>query len=250
MSIIESYYESDHDLVSASTFNSADDERGQTFTIGNTGSNLKWNLNKVTFYLGGKDGTPGTVYCYLKVVDGEGLPTGVALSTGSRDGNDISISNYLEDEPFEFNMSSYILQPSTQYAIYVTAPNLGVGDEFTMGFKNAANQGTYTGGDGINNNDGEGWTLSSNRDRLFIISGSLASPTPTGYMAIQDAGGIIKLPIITSGDAVSYNDDETIRICNAGNIYCADLISGGDTGASAFRIQTPKGTKAWRESGA
>jgi len=87
---------------------------GQTFTVGIIGKNVKHYLDSVVLKLY-RVGSPSTFTVELYAIDGNGLPTGSILSSGTIDGNTITTS--ADGEEVEIDMTEYLLQPSTKYAL-------------------------------------------------------------------------------------------------------------------------------------
>lgn len=77
------------------------------------------------------------------------------------------------------------------------------------------------------------------------FTGNEVSPTIHGYMKFQSGASIQALPIISTSDADYFRDDQTFRVAIDGTTYCADLVGTGSPDASAFRVQSAKGLKAW-----
>jgi len=91
---------------------------GQSFTIGNTGTNITHILTSIDVKVS-RTGNPGTVTVNVQAVDGSGKPTGLILSTGTFDGNGLTTS--LAETAV--TMSSVILYKNTQYCFWLKAPS-------------------------------------------------------------------------------------------------------------------------------
>ena len=141
---------------------------GQTFTVGTNGTNEAHDIYSVKWKLW-KSGSPGTVTCELKAVDGDGLPTGSVLSSGTINGNTLTEST--DGEVVEILMSSYELQPSTKYAVYLRAAGAAVSAKFNY-------QGNpYSGGAWIRYNSG--WSVGdATSDYYFEVYGTSSGGEP------------------------------------------------------------------------
>lgn len=109
----------------------------QTFTIGNTGDNVNHNISSVKVFVE-KVGSPTALNAAIYAVDGDGKPTGAALSTGSLSGASIGLYDY-----YEITMTTYLLQANTQYALVLWVTGGDGSNKILWGY---VNPGTYGGG--------------------------------------------------------------------------------------------------------
>ncbi len=93
--------------------------RGQTFTVGNDGENTAFTISKITMNMY-RENSPGIIWVMLRAVGDDGKPTGNNLSVGTYNGN--SLTTNTAGETINITMSSYELQPSTNYGIILAAP--------------------------------------------------------------------------------------------------------------------------------
>jgi len=122
---------------------SSSDCKAQTFTVGNTGENLSFNISKIQLRLGNKKGNPGNIMVNIMAVDGSGKPTGGNLSSGSIDSNMVSTESF---GWVDIEMSDYEFVADTQYAIVVyCSEGNAVGDPDGVGLE-CYYLGGYTGG--------------------------------------------------------------------------------------------------------
>jgi len=220
---------------------------GQAFTIGTVGSNENFYLTKAQAKLY-RFNDPGSVLFYVAHAVNS-VKSGAYLGSISFAGSLIPVNSATWIE-FEF-LGSPILHKDTQYVLIGANPSgYGLFNHATW-YAASYGEGSYIGGAKTRSTDGgdtwgypggsEGWF-----GLLFDTYGeTILTPTATGYMRYANAGTNYNLRLITSGDAVTYNDDQTVRV-NQGGVYCADMVSGTDADASGVFIKTPKGTKSWR----
>lgn len=137
---------------------------GQSYTVGNTGDNERFTVTsvKVLIY---REGSPGTLDVAIRAVDGEGLPTGADLSTGSIDANGLTIST--DGEWREITMSPFVHEPSTQYALTLKALDGGASD--TVDWRYDSGGSAYTGGHRLNGPEWDNWF---GEDFMFEIWGT------------------------------------------------------------------------------
>lgn len=157
---------------------------GQSFTIGNVGTNENFNIYSVKVQGYVESGSsPGIITCAIRAVDGSGYPTGPDLSTGTVDSSTMGEGAF---EEIEFLMSSYTLQASTQYVFLIKKENDGVNTTFVFGAEENYNDASYTGGTCLH--DDGGWA-SVGFDAVFEIWGTAGTPAATGtgqYINIDD----------------------------------------------------------------
>jgi len=199
-----------------------------------------FTMTKLSVFVQHEYNIPPDISFYFKLKGTNGFPSGTLLASGILLGSDISSSLSWKDiTPTQYNFLS-----GTNYCIW--AESTGVDATRSINWAMCAG-----GSDNFaSTNGGTSWFLTSGGvydfgEHGFILNKVLTVPTATGYMRYTNGGTNYNLRLITSGDAVSYNDDQTVRI-NNGGVYCADLVSGTDPDASGIFIKTPKGTKSWR----
>lgn len=169
-------------------------------------------------------GTPGTITCSIKEVDGAFKPTGADLCSGTIDGDAISDGD-LKWYKFDFGAGT-ALSNSTKYAIVVRAPAGDAGNSVYTGYNNTSG---YSGGTFVlSTNSGSTWALDTT-DMVFatydgsaltdqiithtIPSGRFSSTISTSYL----------IPFFNwweSGSDVKYkltNGGEDSGWLNAGN---------------------------------
>ncbi len=101
-------------------------------------------------------------------------------------------------------------------------------------------------GDGSTGDNGINGSPGSNGS-----SGSYTKTEVNPPVVAWVGSGTTLLPLISTTNAEIVNDDTTFRVgYSAGAVLCGDMVSGTATDAGTFFVQTPKGTKAWRASGA
>ena len=136
----------------------------QTFTVGNTGSNVNHYIGSVKLKLN-RVGTPGTITVGIRATNATGYPTGSDLTYGTIDGNTITTDN--QGLWYQINFTTpYLLSQSTKYAIIVRAPSCPGGSFFIWRFDSTGP--TYSGGSYINGqNSGTTWSINLGLDLMF-----------------------------------------------------------------------------------
>jgi len=103
-----------------------------------------------------KSGSPGTLTVGIRAVDGEGLPTGDDLCSGTTDGDTLTTDTGGEVREITFGAGTS-LTASTQYAIIIRTP-LAPGESRVKWLSDISSPG-YTGGNSVfSNNFGVTWT--------------------------------------------------------------------------------------------
>lgn len=97
---------------------------GQSFTVGTVGVNEDFKITPMKIEAYRWNTIEDDLYVAIKAVDGEGKPTGPALSTGSIDPNIFGIG-FVNRAWFEIEMSEYTLFASTQYCPVLSCPLAG-----------------------------------------------------------------------------------------------------------------------------
>lgn len=149
---------------------------GQTFTVGNVGSNVPFVLSKVSF-VGIKIYSGFTITAKLYATDVDGKPTGSVLSTGT-----ISTSQLGNDTPdwYDIDMSYYQLAASTRYHIHFSCD-----DFFYIYYQNTD---AYSGGNMWHYVNFGTWYEHPTRDLAFKIYGY----QPSTQLVVYD--NALKLP--------------------------------------------------------
>ena len=144
---------------------------GQTFTVGTVGTNENHFITSVKLDLF-RTGSPETLNVTIKAVDGSGLPTGSVLSTGTTNGSTLPTS--APGEWREINMSSYLLQASTKYAIILNESSTVVDNKIHW----LLNNDNYAGGNYVQTEDGGSSWSSESYDLLFEVWGLADTTSP------------------------------------------------------------------------
>ncbi len=153
----------------------------QTFTVGNTGSNVNHMAYSTKLYLL-KNGSPtATLTAGIRAVDGDGLPIGSDLCSATQDTEDLTTDPVWYELVFT---TTTLLRPSTKYAIVIRCPNATAGNTPRWRQKSS---GGYTGGSVINSDDSGGnWAASSTQDFMFEIWGNLEGSSSEGSIFPTD----------------------------------------------------------------
>lgn len=216
----------------------------QGFTVGTTGANLNIVLDSVKLLLSRDvDEHLGTLF--VKVYTGAWPgATGVVVSSGS-----FSSTTITEDqgnpEWYTISMSPVILVAGNPYCIEISGSIYGSGRNVWWA---SSNIDSYAGGYATRLKDSDSTWYSSNthKELSFEVWGTKSTPTKVGTVKVITSGGTKVLRLISTAEAVSYNNDQTVRIWDNGIVRCADMVATSDTDASPVRIYTGKGLKSWR----
>lgn len=140
----------------------------QTFTIGNTGNNVDFNLTAIDTILY-KEGTPGSTYnASIRAVNGSGWPTGSDLCFGYT--NSSNVPTYPSYGYVRINITGCQLNASTQYALVLR----GYGTPMNW-FRTYVDReiSVYTGGKYfISADSGSSWGIIYDGDMYFHIYGN------------------------------------------------------------------------------
>jgi len=136
----------------------------QSFTIGNVGTNIAFNVSSVHLKL--KANSSATISAKIFNTNPVGEPTGSALSSGTASG-----SIFTSDDAGKWgriSVSTFTLQPSTEYALVIS------GDSFEPVAPRAdGSSPSYSGGNVFWSNDsGDTWTSDTTTDLMFQINGA------------------------------------------------------------------------------
>ena len=202
-------------------------QKGQTFTVGNTGANTANYLYNVSVKLL-RIGTPGYLYVDLYDANTTGLPTGAALSSGSRNTYEFSTTT---PTVYNITMTPYLMTSNTKYQITLrTSTDAGFN---IITLYTDATSATYTGGNLMYSDDaGVTWVNYTTFDAYFRIWGNYPTTYPNG--------------LITSNTTVSTTGVYTIRQTGLqpGQIYyyygTANDTKGNMTkGNTRYSLTTP-----------
>jgi len=126
----------------------------QTFTTHD--AHLLTHISVKTYRVG----TPGTIHLSIRATDGDGKPTGADLSTGSLNGNSITVNTV--GEWYDVPMPPVSLSAGTKYALVWYA------DSTYAYWKRDLTSPAYSGGSQANSADSGGtWTLTTTSDFMF-----------------------------------------------------------------------------------
>ncbi len=130
---------------------------GQSFT-----PQTAHKITSVKVQIKKRGSASGTLYCYVKAVDGDGYPTGSVLASGS-----IAISGVGTDFAWhEISLGAGVnLAADTMYCFYLVAPSCTSANEVLWGmdYGNA----TYAGGELFRNINNAGWNDEPTWDNMF-----------------------------------------------------------------------------------
>ena len=152
----------------------------QTFTVGNTGSNVNHMAYSVKLYLL-KSGSPtATLTAGIRAVDGVGKPTGSDLCSATK------VSSGLTTDPVWYELvftTTTLLRPSTKYAIVVRCSGATAGNIPRWRGKSA---GGYGGGERLSSDDSAGSWSAIAGDFMFEIWGNLEGSSSEGSIFPTD----------------------------------------------------------------
>ena len=136
------------------------DWNAQTFT-----PSIAHTIGKVVLR-GYRTGSPGTVTVSIRAVDGNGLPTGSDLSSGTFDGNTLGLG-LANIAWFTISISGYTLSAGTKYAIVFRATSGDASNRLNLHSTYTIGNPGYTGGtDCYSGDSGATWVENSD-DFLF-----------------------------------------------------------------------------------
>ena len=141
--------------------------KGQTFTIGNTGTNIDVNISGVVMRIS-KTGSPAADFAIsIRETGPDGLPTGSDLSTGSITTSSITTSMTW----ISISLTNYALKKNTKYVLIGKAGANWDGSN-NINWATDATSPTYGGGSRVNTSDaGVSWSETTTVDFLFQIKG-------------------------------------------------------------------------------
>jgi len=205
--------------------------KGQTFTIGNTGTNENHNITSVKLKVY-KAGSPGTITVSIRAVDGSGNPTGNDLTSGTTDGDTLTTNT--AGEWREISLTSYGLSASTTYAIVVRAPN---GDSSNYaGWRTVSPGASYEGGFyAWSSNSGSSWLHSTAVDFMFeeygTAGGGPETHTPSDTAKASDS------PAFKPGIPLSDTAKASDGLTTIAKSVLGDTAKASD--APQFKAQIP-----------
>jgi len=184
-----------------------DNWNAQTFTTG-----AAFQLTKVKLKLY-RSGSPGTLTVAIKATDGNGHPTGADLTTGTLDGNSVTIDP--AGEWYEFDVTNYSLSASTKYAI-VLRKSGGSSNTNVYWIVNVFGA-LFSGGNmELTDDAGVSWWSYPNSDKLFEVWGyyeaRLYRRRLSGGSWESAANWTNHLRLITGID-VYYEGDWNVVVC-------------------------------------
>jgi len=158
---------------------------GQTFTIGNTSSNIKHTITSISLYCK-KEGSPsgiGYVYIYETSSD---LPTGSPIATGS-----FTVANCPSSKDY-YNIvlsETAVLYPSIKYAFVIRCSDCTPSNWLVIHSSDSAG---YTGGNGVYSPNAGLWWNPDTYDLTFreygnAIPSSILTITGENYMTIVNS---------------------------------------------------------------
>jgi len=192
----------------------------QTFTVGTVGVNENFTISSVKI-LAEREGTPGTLLVGIKAVDGEGLPTGEDLSTGS-----VNPTGWATDpEWHEISMTAYELVASTQYALIVKSPASSDTSNCVRWWLDET--GEYAGGNQYHTStSGESWDTYAYYDLLFEIWGETPPITLAGEIVIGCVitGALSLTKTLTGEIIISSTTAGSLDVSTPSSGLSADII--------------------------
>lgn len=198
-------YEWYNGTVDGNTSFTGDDEAVQTFTVGTEGTNENFIPNYTLLLLNVVNGNPtGDINVSIKAINATGLPTGVQLTSGVVDSQD------LDGKPVQINFTiPTTLLASTEYALIVTLP-----DDVNPDLVGWARKGSdvYAGGQYIFN-DGSSWEFKG-WDTYFEIWGETGFPF-TITTTLSMPGNNTALSTIGENFQANYTSSSNGNLTNA-----------------------------------
>ena len=187
--------------------------RGQTFTIGNTGTNEDHNITSVKLLLY-RIGSPGTITVSIKATSEE-LPTGDDLASGTTNGDTLPTESPYEWREITFG-TPYTLSASTKYAICV---RISGGDTSNAPlWRIDKTSSAYTGGDSVYSiNAGGTWYRTVGRDMMFmeygiVVGGVEHTHSASDTMTISDSISVAATYNVALADTLGISDSVTAVI--------------------------------------
>lgn len=137
----------------------------QSFTIGNTGANLTFNISSIDLKLSAPATPAAALTIEVYNADPDGNPTGTAISTGSVAAANVGAAIVWHNIP----MSSTTLKASTKYSIVFSSPTSTAGVGYNIRADTTAP--SYGGGTGsTSSNSGTTWGALA-QDAIFQVNG-------------------------------------------------------------------------------
>ncbi len=186
----------------------------QTFTIGNTGSDVDFSVEsvKLKLYREG-DNTGLNVLAAIKEIGTDGAPSGTFLCSGIIPVN--IITRISPGSWYETAMSSNpTLSGATQYAVIVGNTDLSIFQSIIYSRFDGTSP-TYTGGDRYTSNVAGSFWWKTNSDLIFEVFGTKSSASPT-YRTLTTSGIPLNAGIIVPSPG-NYLDGTTLGVSGIKN---------------------------------
>lgn len=146
---------------------------GQSFTIGNTGTNEEFNITSVKLKCY-RSGSPGN--CYVKIyASSGGKPTGSAIDSTYLNGNSFTTSTSGADYEWIFSSHLATCSPSTMYCLVISGS--GGSSSHSLFIKTDASSPSYSGGTFLSYS-GTTWTVRTTDDAYFYVYGVPTNKPP------------------------------------------------------------------------
>jgi len=216
-------------------YNTGDDGRaliqsfiwlGQSFTPSLTHkiTSVKLRLHRV--------GSPGTVTVSIRATDGDGLPTGPDLCSGTTNGNTLT-TDYTGGDWREITLGDgYNLSADTKYVIVVRVLDGNLDNK--VGWRDDESSPTYVGGNKVGSTDNDStWFLCLSCDTMFEEWGETVAPTVSTQAATSIEATTARLNGQISndgGEACQYR----FRYKKSGGAYSYTTWTGAKTTGQTF----------------
>lgn len=171
----------------------SNDWLAQTFTLGNTGTDITSIISSVDLKI--SNAASGTLTASIYEVGPDGAPTGSAISTGTAAAT--IFDSGVTGKWGRVSMSEQTLQPSTQYALVISATN-------ALTSRADGTSPTYAGGSVWYSDDSGGvWTEDNTTDIMFSVNGADADGTfctigEALFKAGANANAVAKNPLLVT----------------------------------------------------
>ncbi len=203
----------------------SNDWKAQTFSVGTLGDNESFRVTSVKLKLFRDGADVGDVVVSIRATDVDGKPTGDDLSNGTFNGNDLTASD--SGEWREVNLSSYVLSPSTKYAVVVR-----INGSSDIGLRYYSGDSGYGGGNvAYSSNAGVGWSAYSETDYMFEVLGTNKTYPNNPYLEIGDLDGNYEWNYSGELNFSSMSKDFSFAINSALNAEacdCDECVLNGD----------------------
>lgn len=189
---------------------------GQTFTVGDD-----YDLTSINMKIGKEGSPPADLTVELYATDGDGLPTGSVLATGSIAAADITDGN--TGGWYDIPMTTYLLESGEKYAFTLQSTGGSSGTDYIFRYQSSG--ATYADGSYLNYSGGN-WVDFASTDGMFEVYGN--TPTPANPVNVS---GTIEANSTVSGAVTIVRNTEV-----AGAIAAVSTVSGA---ATVFAVQNP-----------